>query len=360
MIADIYQQIGRSGIIHWDVSKTFDDHYTIGSGITMHGAGYASPYMADLDEKTGQFQNVARLKGAHVVLTRQKITSAGDFNELFTAMFKKDIKEVVVFCGEYEPNIVPDLIRTRAVKGFKTVLVRMPTIWGDQWFDDLALATGASIIDPALGLSLKDATLDHLGKVDHITVAKDDVFFDGIQDLSDHIAELNQVGDDESLLRASRLNTKTARYFVGAPSDAALSYKRLKVEDAIAAAYHALNGGIVAGGGVALAVAAESMPLETIGATILLEALRAPMYQIAKNAGHPSAVVQSDLKKGFGLDTRTGEYVNMFDAGIVDPTVIVLNAVRNAVSVAAAVIASPVVVTLPEEQMVYMPGPMPN
>ncbi len=355
-IQDIYQQIGKKGIIHWDISKTFEDYYTLGQGITMHGAGYASPYMADLDEKTGQFSTVARLTNPKILITKQKITSAGDFNALFAALNDKDIKEVVVFCADYEANIVPDLIRTRAIRGFKTILVRMPVIWGDEWFEDLALATGATIIEPALGVSLKDAKIEHLGTVANLIVDKDDVYFDGIKDLADHIADLNKMVTDATSLRASRLNTRTARYFVGAASDSALSYRRLKVEDAIGASWQALNGGIVAGGGVALLNAAISLnPTKTVGKTILHAALVAPLRTIANNAG---IKLEGKTRKVFsndGFDTRTGKMVDMFEAGIVDPANIVLNAVRNAVSVAASIIASPVVVTLPDVPMVYMP-----
>lgn len=357
LIQEIYQQIGKDGIIHWDISKTFSDHYTLGKGITMHGAGFASPYMADLDEKTGQYMQVARWANPRILITKQKVTSASDFNALFQALFSKDIKEVVVFCNDYEANVVMDLIRTRAVRGFKTLLVKMPIIWGDQWYEDLAKATGATIIDPAAGVSFKDMTLEHLGTVEHITVSKDDVYLDGIKDLSDWVAELNAEGTDDAKLRASRLNTKTARYYVGAASDSALSYRRLKVEDAIGASWQALNGGIVAGGGSALAqVASELDTIGSVGATILSYALRAPAHQIAGNVGI-DADIGDDYKNGFGLNSRNGKFVNMFDEGIVDPANVVLNAARNAISVAASVLTAPVVVTLPTEPMMYMQGP---
>ncbi len=356
LIQEIYQQIGKEGIIHWDISKTYEDHYTIGKGITIHSAGFASPYMADLDEKTGQFMQVARWSDAHILITRQKITSASDFNNLFSSLFTKDIKEVVVFCDEYEANVVPDLIRTRAVRGFKTLLVKMPLLWKDQWYEDLALATGAIVIDPNAGITFKDMTLTHLGHVDHITVAKDDVYLDGIKDLADHIASLVENGTDDSKLRASRLNTKTARYYVGAASDSALSYKRLKVEDAISAAWQALNGGVVAGGGVALLnVALTLNPTSSVGQRILHEALKAPFVRIVKNAGIDTTGIARTVFSNEGFDTKTGKVVDMFEAGIVDPTPIVMNAARNAISVAASVIAAPVVVTLPE-QMVLMPN----
>lgn len=345
LIQEIYQKIGKGGIIHWDISKTTEDSYTVGSGITIDGAGYLSPYMCDIDEKTGLFTNIARWKQPRVLLVRQKIASAADFDSLFSSLFAKEIKEVVVFCDDIEPTVIPDLIQTRAMRGFKTLVVKMPVLWRDQWYEDLSLATGATIVDPAAGLSLKTVTIEHLGRVENIVVSKDETFIDGIADLSGHIADLKKENTDDSLYRAARLNTQTARLFIGAHSESALSYKRLKVEDAISAAWQALNGGIVAGGGVAL-LDIDIDPYESVGALILSQALQAPAEQIAKNIG-----VKFDLTKygdGFGLDTSSAKIVDMFEANITDPANVVLNAARNAISVAASILTTTTVVTLPK------------
>lgn len=322
MLQDIYKQIGKDGIVYWDISKTGTDHYTLGKGITVDGAGFVSPYMADLDESTGQFLTVARWKNPKILITKQKITSSSEFNDLFHTLYTKDIKEVVVFCDEYEANIVADLIQTRAKKGFKTLLIKMPVLWKDWWYEDLAKVTRATVIDPVLGLTHKTMKLEHLGSVDHITVTKTDTYIDGMQDVSEHIASLEAEATDDSKLRASRLNTKTARYFVGAPSDSALSYKRLKVEDAISAAWQALNGGVVLGGGVALA----SVELDN---KILTKALRAPYEQIQTNMG------------------TTFTVKDMEEQQVYDPANVVLNAVRNAVSVAASILTASVAVQFP-------------
>lgn len=342
MIQEIYQKIGKDGIIHWDVSKTGEDYYTIGQGITIEGAGYVSPYMCDIDEKSGQFLNVARWKNPKVLITKQKITTAAEFNELFQTLNNQEIKEVVVFCDEIEAPVIGDLVKTRAIRGFKTLVVKMPVLWKDQWYEDLAKASGATIIDPVLGLSLKNAKLDHLGAFANIVVGKEDTFIDGIKDLNEHIANL-QAGDDDSKIRASRLNTKTARYFVGAQSESALSYRRLKVEDSISASWQALNGGVVAGGGVALSQI--GLP-ETTGGKILLVALEAPFKQILSNAG---AKLDHELKENEGLDTRINTWVDMFEANIIDPANVVLNAAKNAISVAATALTAGTVVLLPKE-----------
>jgi len=174
---------------------------------------------------------------------------------------------------------------------------------------------------------------------------KDDTFVDGINDISEHVAKLEAENTDDSKNRAARLNTKTARYYVGAHSESAISYRRLKVEDAISAAYHALNGGIVAGGGVALLNAARVMNIDSLGGELMWQALQEPTKRIAHNAGHEGANVMSDPFSG--LDTRTGKYVNMFEAGIIDPAPVVLNAVKNAISVAATAMTATSLVTLP-------------
>jgi len=340
-IGEIYARIGHKGIIYWDVSKTTEDSYTIGSGITVEGATYASPYMCDATE-TGQNTNAIRIKNPHILLTKQKIASSSDFNNIAQKLFEKDVKDIVVFADDFEPLIINDLILTRAKKGFRIVLVKMPVLFKDVWFEDLAKATGAKIVDATAGFPLKDLTIEDLGTVKNIIVDKQDTFLDGILDVTEHVKALEEEDTDESNLRAARLNTKTARYFVGAQSESALSYRRLKVEDAISAAYQALHGGIVPGAGNAMACVV--LP-DTIGGRILETALLKPMLQIMDNA---SITVKTEPVKGKGYDTRTRELVDLIKAGIVNPTNVEINAVRNAISVAATLLSAPTVVTLPQ------------
>jgi chaperonin GroEL len=258
------------------------------------------------------------------------------------------VTDLVVFADEVEPLVMTDLVKTRMMRGFRFIIVKMPTIFKDQWFTDIALATGATIVDPAAGLPMKEVKLEHLGTVGNIVITAKETFIDGIKDLTDHIEALKAEDTDDSNYRAARLNTKTARYFVGAPSESALSYRRLKVEDAISAAYQALHGGIVPGGGVALINASQNLPVDAIGSHILFKALQAPDTQIGKNAG-----VEIDLneyKGNTGLNTNTRTYVYMIEAGIVNPTNVEINAVINAVSVAATALSAPTIVTFPEHE----------
>lgn len=348
-IQEIYEQIGPEGIINWDISKTAEDSYSIGKGISIDGAGYVSPYMCDIDEKTQQFTTTARWRDAKVLLVRQKITSSDDLNGILAYLFGKEIKELVVFCNEIEAPLISDLVLTRAKKGFKVMVIKMPVLWKDQWYDDLAIATGATIIDPALGVSLKTMSPTHLGQVGHIVVTKDETFIDGINDLSAHIAKLNGDGTDDSKVRAARLNTKTARYFVGAPSESALSYRRLKVEDAISSAWQALHGGVVAGGGVAMLNCVKELP-DTVGGQILKKALLKPLEQIMENARIKGGIDDCGGTKGY--DSRTGKLVDMFENDIVNPANVEINACKNAISVAATALTANTITTMPRPESV--------
>lgn len=350
-IQEIYERIGKSGIIHWDISKTTEDSFTIGEGITVEGATYISPYMCDATEGGGN-SNQIRLSKPKILITSQKISSAVAFADLAASLDADGVKDLIVFAGEVDPLVVPDLIMTRARRGFRIAIVKMPVLWRDWWYEDLAKATGATIIDGA-GLFMKDAKKEHLGTVNNILITREDTFLDGIKDVTQHISEIESGGTDSDKLRASRLNTKTARYYVGAQSDSALSYRRLKVEDAISAAWQALNGGIVAGGGTALLnVSARLKQIPSVGAKILAEALEAPARQIYANTGIKAPdIFDYDGTDKCGFDSRLEREVpDMFKQGIVDPKNVVLNAVKNAVSVAATVLTAPTLVLLPREE----------
>lgn len=322
-IGGIYKEIGKDGIIHWDISKTGEDYHTIGQGLTVEGAGIASPYMFDMDKATGMYAQHSKMVNAQIIVSREKITTGAAFEGIFSTLNAKGKKEVVIFCEDFEVQAVAHLVMTYQRQGFRAVLVKLPTIYGDVWGEDLAVASGATVIDPAKGLALKDIKEEHIGQFGNITITKGDTFVDGIKDLKEHI---ERIKEDED--RAKRLNTKTARYFVGALSDAALSYRRLKVEDAINAGQQALLGGIVVGGGLALA------QIET-GNKILDKALKAPHEQIVKNMG------------------RSFSAKDMEEQEVFDPANVVVNAAKNAISVSAAILTANTVITYPR----FMPQP---
>ncbi len=351
-IQTIYKEIGKDGLIYWDISKTTTDTHTIGKGITVEGAGFVSTYMCDADE-SGRNTNQIRIAKPYIMMTKQKITSALDLDKIGETLDGKEIKDLVIFCDDIDPVAITDIVNTRRIRGFRFAIVKMPVMWKDWWFEDLSKSTGAKIVDPAVGLPMKQLRFEHLGRAGNIIITKNDTYLDGILDVTEHIASLEAEGTDDGKLRASRLNTKTARYFVGAHSDSALSYRRLKVEDAISAAWQALNGGIVPGGGVATLNAALAVDIgdkPTIGSQILLTALMAPIKQITSNAGIVLGAGVFKDNGTTGYDTRTREMVDMFEAGIVDPANVVLNAIKNAISVAATVLTAPTLITLPREE----------
>lgn len=343
LIQEIYQKIGPDGILYTDISKSAEDYYVMGQGIKIE-SGLLTPYMADFEEG-GKFAKNVTIKNPKIMVTKQRISSSLELNDMVSSLYNQQIKELVIFCDEVDATVASDLVLTRAKMGFRTVVIKVPTLWKDQWFEDLANLTGATVIDPALGIGFKEAKVNYLGTCGTLIADKNDTYLDGVSDISAHIAGLEQ-GDDESKIRAARLNTKTARLYVGASTDSALSYKRLKLEDARNAAWQALHGGVVAGGGVALYNAAmKLMSDNTVGGRILFKSLQAPFWQIVENASNvkpDEGIVGGD--KGF--DAKSGKIVNMFDAGIIDPAKIVKNAITNAISVAATVLTTKVIVTL--------------
>ncbi len=169
LIQEVYQKIGKDGILYPDISKSYEDYYTIGQGVKIDGAGVASPYMCDVDEKSMQPQPAASIKNPKIIVTRQKITNArNDLEAIFGKLARENIKEVVIFADEWEPTVLPDLVQTRFNKSaFRAILIKMPVIWKDQWQEDVAKLTGATIIDPQ-GITFKTMKMEHLGTCENL------------------------------------------------------------------------------------------------------------------------------------------------------------------------------------------------
>ncbi len=338
-IEEIYKKIGKDGIIQWETSKFPEDSYTIGTGIQIQDAGYVTPYLNDIDPATGQILQEAKMKDVPVMIIKEKITSGTAFNSIFSQMFDKGYKEVALFCDEITPEAVGHFIQTRGQRGFRIALIKLPVLWGPEWVEDISIATGAKVVSPATGLTILDMSMDDVGKAGNIVVKRDSVYMDGLQDMEKHILGLKVDGSNDAMLRVARLNLRTARYLVGGNSESAISYRRLKVEDAINAASEALDGGIVPGGGVALRNIADK-----IDNPILKVALRAPYETILKNAG----ITPDETQESEGYDTRTLKKVNMMENNIVDPKKVVLNATKAAISVAAGILTMGTVVLFPD------------
>ena len=334
MIQEIYQKIGAKGIINWDISKTPEDSYTINKGIAIPDATYVTSYMCD------EGMNEARLSDAPVLLVKDKITSALEFEALFKDMFNAGHRQLAMFCEEIDVPVISDLLQTQRIRGFRTVVIKMPVLWRDEWWEDLQVASGAKLISRASGNPLSKATIQSLGAFEHITVKREETVIEGMQDMNKHIMVLAAEGSDASLVRAARLNTMTARYFVGAHSETALAYRRLKCEDAINAASCALENGVVVGGGIALLNASEELPNE-----ILKYALKAPFRAILDNADC-EVDMESEVGGFMGFNSRTKKVEDLVKAGIVDPYDVVLGAVKSAIGVAASVLTTQAIILL--------------
>lgn len=353
MATDIFEKIGKDGIVNWDTSKTGNDYFEIGTGIKVDGATYASRYMCDAEGDGPGTQAV--IENPYVLLAHSKITSEKEIEKVYSELIGQGIKDLVIFVNEMDEPVLRSLTVSRLPNsmggvGFRFLVIKMPTVFNDLWWEDLEKASRGRIINRASGIKMKDVGMSFLGKFGKITVTPSDTFIDGIEDLTNHILALKVDGTDEALSRAARLNTKTARYYVGALSESTIRQKRDKVEDAINSAWSAMQNGILGGGGVALVGVTKNLP-DTIGGTILKEALQKPYQQILKNCEADKSRYDVPLEyEGSGFDSRTGKMGNMIEMGIIDSFDVVLGAVKSAIGVAAGVLTVGSVVLLPRNE----------
>ena len=343
MLQKIYQEIGPEGIIELDNSGTFETAYSVTEGVRLRGAGFVSQHMATEGSK-------AVYKNPKVLVVKQRIATLTDIDGIFAQLSKDGTNELVMFVDDIDQSVLAALAYTHARGIFKTLIIKAPTLWKDWLFEDLAKITGATVVEPSTGVTLKTVGLVHLGTCEKLTTTKDETVVVGIKDISGHVKALEADENPDTRLRVSWLKTKAATLRLGASSDSELSYKRLKAEDARNASWLALKHGVVPGGGVALYNAADKMP-DTIGGNILRKALRAPIRQIMLNAGETESAMNmlESRAPSVGYDANTRELVDMWEAGIVDPTKVVKNSVRNAISVAGTVLTAETITIIPKE-----------
>lgn len=354
MIGEIYSHIGRDGIIFHDSSRDFKDSYTLDKGVHIMDCGLASPYMGDMSPE-GQLLSTADIKNPLIIITKEKINSVKQLESIGNIVTSQGKKELVIFADDFEGPAMNDLVLTRIRGGIRTTLLKLPILWKDWWLEDLAKLTGATVIDPALGIYLKDFKASMFGTCGSVVAEKENTFLDGTLDISEWVEELMARGTDDMHLRAARLNKKTAKYHVGALTEQALKYRKDKVVDALGSAYQALHGGVVAGGGVALLNASKTLP-DTKGGVIIENALRAPITQIMRNAGIPELEINDLYKKTgntVGFNAKTMKYGDMYEEGVVDAYNTVLSSFKSAISVAATILTVQVITLLPkmEEQI---------
>lgn len=337
---DIYKQIGKDGIVELDTSNLQETFYEVTDGVRLRGAGYFGQYSLTEPGK-------AVYKNPSILITSEKISTLEDLAPIVKKLTESGKSELVIFCDDIDMSVAEKLAYTHLQGGLKTLLIKAPTLWKDWITEDFAVITQATVVSKKEGLPFKDVQLAHLGTCEKLITTKDETRVIGIGDISGYVQKLKDDETEESKLRAAWLQTKVAVLKLGASTETELSYKRLKAEDARNASYLALQEGIVPGGGVALWNASINLP-DTVGGTILRKALVAPINQIAENAGAIVAFVEPNGDAN-GFNAKTGELVNMWEAGIVDPAKVVKNAIKNAISVAGTVLTTNIVAYLPPQ-----------
>lgn len=339
IIGEIYSKIGKEGVIEPEYVLGQKGHrYDIVEGVRFQQTGYLSLAMAFDEEarKEGRKETRAVYENPTILVTKKKFQTMKEVGTLLTALKNEDGKQgsilknsrdLVIFTGDMDTNVAQVLINThKSVEAFNNILiVKAPTIFQGASFEDFSKCVGATIVEDSTGVNFTNLQLKHLGTCDKIVVTKDETLLLGTQDITDHLKSLKEAGDNDSLLRASWLSTKTALLKIGADTETALAYIRLKASDAINSSRLALIGGIVPGGGVCLYRVTESIP-DTVAGTILKKALCAPFEQNLKNMGMVAA---------------------KFPDTVVDAAIVQKNAVRNAISLASTLLTTKVAIVKP-------------
>lgn len=345
-LGDIYKTIGADGIIHLEGSGTYNTSYTLIDGVRFIDTGYLSPYMAT----TG---NKAKYEKPKILITKNKISTPNDIEPILQYLSSDSFidqhgkQNLVIFTDDMDSGVARMLIELQKNESRKIniLIIKAPILWKTYVFEDFAKITGATIIEDASGTSLgRKFKPEYLGTCDTIIVDKEETTVIGIKDINEHIKSLEEEGTTDAKLRLSWLTTKTAILKLGAKSDTELSYLRLKAEDAIHSSRLALKHGIVPGGGVCLRNTSDLMP-ETVGGNILKVALRRPEAQIWENSRLEQP--KTPFTPIGGYNAKNGSQVNMFDAGIVDSSAIVLGAIRNALGIASTLLTTSSVIILP-------------
>ncbi|ATN50331.1 TPA: chaperonin GroEL [Staphylococcus aureus] len=379
-ISEAMEKVGNDGVITIEESNGLNTELEVVEGMQFD-RGYQSPYMVTDSDKM-----VAELERPYILVTDKKISSFQDILPLLEQVVQSN-RPILIVADEVEGDALTNIVLNRMRGTFTAVAVKAPG-FGDRrkaMLEDLAILTGAQVITDDLGLDLKDASIDMLGTASKVEVTKDNttvVDGDGdensidarVSQLKSQIEETESDFDREKLQeRLAKLAGGVAVIKVGAASETELKERKLRIEDALNSTRAAVEEGIVAGGGTALVniyqkvseIEAEG-DIET-GVNIVLKALTAPVRQIAENAGLEGSVIVERLKNaepGVGFNAATNEWVNMLEAGIVDPTKVTRSALQHAASVAAMFLTTEAVVaSIPEKNndqpnMGGMPGMM--
>ena len=368
MIADAMEKVTNSGVITVEESKTMNTELEMVEGMQFD-KGYLSAYMSTDMEKM-----VAVLDNPYILITDKKISNIQEVLPVLEQLVQQGGK-LLIIADDVESEALATLVVNKLRGVFTCVAVKAPG-YGDRrkaMLGDIAALTGGTLISDELGMDLKDVTLDMLGHARTVRVEKDlTIITDGAgakEDIEGRIAQIKASleestsdFDREKLQeRLAKLSGGVAVIKVGAATETEMKEKKMRMEDALAATRAAVEEGIIAGGGTAYIHTVEKIREslsdltgdERTGAEIVLKALEAPMHQIAVNAGLEGAVIVNKVKEmadGVGFDALNEKYVDMVDAGIIDPTKVTRTALQNATSVASTFLTTEAVVAeLPEK-----------
>ncbi|MBD8007179.1 chaperonin GroEL [Bacillus norwichensis] len=366
LIAEAMERVGNDGVITIEESKGFTTELDVVEGMQFD-RGYASPYMVTDSDKME-----AILEDPYILITDKKITNIQEVLPLLEQVVQQS-RPLLIIAEDVEGEALATLVVNKLRGTFNAVAVKAPG-FGDRrkaMLEDIAILTGGEVITEDLGLDLKTASIQSLGRAAKVVVSKENTtIVEGSGDSANIASRVNQIRaqleettsefDKEKLQeRLAKLAGGVAVIKVGAATETELKERKLRIEDALNATRAAVEEGIVSGGGTALVnvynkvAGIEGEGDVATGVKIVLRALEEPVRQIAQNAGLEGSVVVDRLKKeeiGIGFNAADGEWVNMIDAGIVDPTKVTRYALQNAASVAAMLLTTEAVVAdKPEE-----------
>ncbi len=373
LIADAMEKVGKDGVITSEESKTMKTELKVVEGMQFD-RGYISPYMVTDTDKME-----AVLKDPYILITDRKISTISDILPILEEVVKQG-KELVIIAEDLDGEALATLVVNKLRGTFKALAVKAPG-FGDRrkaMLEDIAILTGGNVISEEIGRKLDSVTIADLGHAGQVRASKDETtIVDGagnkkdiaarVEQIKKQIAETTSDFDKEKLQeRLAKLAGGVAVIEIGAATEVEMKEKKLRIEDALNATRAAVEEGIVAGGGttfVDILPSLDKLKAEgdvKTGISIVRRAIEEPVRQIANNAGLEGSVVVEKVKKegdGKGFNALTGEYVDMIEAGIVDPAKVVRSALQNAASIAAMVLTTETLVAdKPEKNPPAMPG----
>ncbi len=375
-ISEAMEKVGKDGVITIEESRGMETELEVVEGMQFD-RGYLSQYMVTDSEKM-----VADLENPYILITDKKISNIQEILPLLESILQSN-RPLLIIADDVDGEALPTLVLNKICGTFNVVAVKAPG-FGDRrkaMLEDIAILTGGTVITEDLGLELKDATIEALGQAARVTVDKDStVIVEGagnpeaishrVAVIKSQIETTTSEFDREKLQeRLAKLSGGVAVIKVGAATETELKEMKLRIEDALNATRAAVEEGIVAGGGTALAnviPAVATLELtgdEATGRNIVLRALEEPVRQIAHNAGFEGSIVIDRLKNaelGIGFNAATGEWVNMIDQGIIDPVKVSRSALQNAASVASLILTTEAVVANKPEPVAPAPAMDPS